>query len=1074
MTLKKYKEKRQFDNTPEPEGGAGSDDKLRFVVQKHDASRLHYDFRLELNGVMKSWAVPKGPSLDPAVKRLAMMVEDHPYDYKDFEGVIPAGNYGAGTVIVWDEGTYEAIDGSEKKGTKPMEKSLLKSLKKGDLKFKLNGKKLKGEFVLVKTNSDKMGENAWLLIKHKDKHISDKDITKRGKSVLSGKTIEKMEKNPEGVYGKVQEDGKKKGKKQPTKVEAKVASNARKATTKPKAKKAVKKTAAGKTTKAAPKRATVKKKTEQKAGTPKSTDTKRVSTSEQKATLERKREKVPDKKDPSINLKKRLKTLPLTPMPKRLKPMLATLVDAPFTNADWEFEVKWDGYRAIAYVDQKESVTARKGKAQVKMQSRNQKPFEQTYYPIRDELEARKEKMVLDGEIVVIDPKTGISKFNALQNWRSEADGQLMYYVFDVLWYEGKDITSWPLSLRRGLLRDIFDQNGPGNNIDEQPADSIVRLGFSIEREGESFFKSTEKLGLEGMVAKKLDSSYDPGARTKDWLKIKVQKRQEVIIIGFTRNAGTSKLFSSLLLGVYDSKELKYVGKVGTGFTDKEQKELMKTFKPLQRKTSPLAKVPDYNKASRFRPHPPHADATWLKPVLVGEVSYAERTQDGVFRHPSFKGLRTDKAASEVTLEVAIDIENIAQTTTSKIKSKQKSGKNTGDKISPDQQGNQSSNSTANVLTKQMKKQGSSSNKRIISHSKSTNQKQNVKRATKRKGKEGIAASKLNLTNKGPARNLKKTLLNPHEKTQVKKVQGRELKFTNLNKLYWPEEHISKRELINYYYQVAPFIMPYLTGRPQSLNRFPNGIQGKSFYQKDVTGKVADWLATFPYHSEGDKTDKHFLVADNSASLLYMASLGCIEMNPWSSTVKKPDHPTWCIIDLDPDKKSKGQKSFEKVIEAARITRDVLDSFGILGYPKTSGASGMHIYIPLGGKYTYEQSKEFARIIVTMVHHELPSFTTLERAVSDRKGKMYLDFLQNRPQATIAAPYSVRPTPGGMVSMPLDWSEVKSGLKREDYHLRNAIDRLISTGDLFKPVLGKGIDLKKVLRQLKEMTITDE
>jgi bifunctional non-homologous end joining protein LigD len=258
-------------------------------------------------------------------------------------------------------------------------------------------------------------------------------------------------------------------------------------------------------------------------------------------------------------------------------------------------------------------------------------------------------------------------------------------------------------------------------------------------------------------------------------------------------------------------------------------------------------------------------------------------------------------------------------------------------------------------------------------------------------------------------------------------------------------------------------MLPYLKGRPQSLNRFPNGINGKNFYQKDVTGKVPDWVDTYLYHSEGDKKDKHFLVGSNEASLLYVANLGAIEMNPWSSTTEHPDHPSFCIIDLDPDK-----NSFDQVIEAAQVIRQVLDSLQVPCFCKTSGSTGLHIYIPLGNKYTYEQSKEFARVIVTLAHQQIPKFTSIERIVSRRKGKMYLDFLQNRPQATIAAPYSLRPKPGATVSMPLHWDEVKPGLKMKDFTIFNAVERVADIGDIFKPVLGTGIDLEKAISKFEE------
>lgn len=314
---------------------------------------------------------------------------------------------------------------------------------------------------------------------------------------------------------------------------------------------------------------------------------------------------------------------------------------------------------------------------------------------------------------------------------------------------------------------------------------------------------------------------------------------------------------------------------------------------------------------------------------------------------------------------------------------------------------------------------------------------------------------------KSTGKSERKTLLNPSEETQVKKINGHDLKFTNLSKIYWPGEGITKRDLLNYYYQVAPYILPYLKDRPQSLNRHPNGIKGPNFYQKDVTGKAPDWVKTFLYHSEDDARDKHFLVATDEASLLYMASLGCIEMNPWSSRIKTPDKPDWCIIDLDP-----AENTFEQVIEAAQVTHDILDSMKIEGYAKTSGSTGIHIYLPLGAKYSYEQSKEFARVIATMVHREIPKYTSIERIVKARKGKMYIDFLQNRSQATISAPYSLRPKPGATVSMPLHWDEVKKRLKMKDFTIKNAICRIKETGDIFKPVLGKGISLEKIVKNL--------
>jgi len=867
MALKEYKKKRSFAATPEPQGGKPSGKVLQFVVQKHAASRLHYDFRLEMEGVLKSWAVPKGPSLNPADKRLAMMVEDHPFDYKDFEGIIPSGNYGAGTVMVWDEGTYASLE--ETNGTKAgQEKVLLKELREGSLKFRLNGQKLKGEFALVRTKG--RGENSWLLIKHRDRYASEKPVTDKDKSVVSKKTLEQIAKNPKAKEW---------------------VSNRKAARTTGKVKAAV----AGKTA-----------------------------------------------------------------MPGDVAPMLATLVDKPFDEAGWSYEIKWDGYRALAYL--------KKGK--VELRSRNNKSFEK-FYPVYDALKGWKVNAVLDGEVVVLNDKDQ-SNFNGLQNWRSEADGELIYYVFDLLWLEGKDLTGLPLTERRALLSSIV------------PADGIIRYSESFETSGTEFFAAAQKMGLEGIIAKKKDSLYTPGVRTREWLKIKTVSRQEVVIGGYTRNEGTSKLFSSLLVGVFEEGRLQYTGKIGTGFTEKMQAAMMKQFKPLVQKVSPFGVLPDINKPSRFRPDPPGAKAVWLKPRLVCEVSFREMTEDGVMRHPSFEGMREDKDAKEVVREKAVATEGVVE------------GRN---------------------------------------------------------------------TKKNKKMEQRKTLLNPSAESQVRAIDGHELSFTHLSKVFWPKEKYTKRDLLNYYYQVAPFILPYLEDRPQSLNRHPNGINAPGFYQKNVSGKVPEWIETFPYHSEGDKEDKEFLVCTGEASLMYMISLGCIELNPWSSRVKSPDNPDWCIIDLDPDKKT----PFDKVIEAAQVTRTILDAAGIESYCKTSGSTGLHVYFPLGAKYTYEHSKEFARVVVQRVNTEIPAYTTIERTVSARKGRMYLDFLQNRPQATIAAPYAVRPKPGATVSAPLHWEEVKKGLSMQDFTIVTMGQRLREVGDLFKPVLGKGIDMAKALKKLESM-----
>lgn len=666
-----------------------------------------------------------------------------------------------------------------------------------------------------------------------------------------------------------------------------------------------------------------------------------IKTSEQKHTVKKKREKIPS-------------------FPSDIKPMLATLADKPFDEEGWLYEVKWDGYRAVGYINNGE----------VNVCSRNNKSFNDKFYPVYEALKKWKINAIVDGEIIVVNEK-GISDFEDLQSWRSEADGPLAFYLFDILWLNGENLMQKPLNERKEILRSVI----PSEN-------NIIRLSENFDSTGTEFFQLAEKMGLEGIMAKKKDSLYIPDTRSKDWLKIKTEKRHEAVIGGYTRNENTTKKFSALLLGAYEHGVLKFTGPVGTGFSNQIQNELIEKMNELKTAICPFDTTPEYNKPSRFRPAPPKAEVTWLQPKLVAEISYRSGS-----RHPSFKGLREDKEAKDVVIEKPVATETILQ------------------------------------------EEKDSSSKKLFK----------------------------------PGTTERKTLLNPKEVTQVRNIDGHELKFTNLTKVFWPKEKVTKRDMLNYYYQVAPYMLPYMKDRPQTLNRFPYGIEGESFYQKNVTGKVPGWIKTFPYHSERGG-DRNFLVCTNEASIMYIASLGCIEMNSWSSRVQKPDHPDWCIIDLDPDK-----NTFEQVIEAAQVTRRILEAINVPCYCKTSGSTGLHIYIPFGAKYTYEDSKEFGRRIAKLVHAEIPDYTSIERLTGNRKGKMYIDFLQNRPQATVAGPYSLRPKPGATVSMPLHWEEVKKGLKMTDFTIFNAIDRIKNEGDIFKKVLGKGIDLAQTLKKIEKV-----
>ena len=855
-----------------------------------------------------------------------MMVEDHPYDYRNFEGIIPAGNYGGGTVMVWDEGTYEPEEG-DGLTTKEHEKLLLKKLYAGDLKIVLHGKKIRGSYALVKLKRD---EKSWLLIKHKDEFAADEDITQKNKSVKSGKTLAQIAAD-NGAELNHPDD--------PTSGVKKIAAPAKRnsATTK----------------NAATKKASVKK------GAPKKT-----------ATRKKKALNVKELLGENFSLVKQ------KPMPKDLQPMLATLVNEPFDNEQWLFEIKWDGYRALAYLND----------GLVEMISRNNKSFTEKYYPIAEGLIALGLNAVFDGEIVAIDEK-GLANFQALQNWQN-TPVKLQFFVFDIIWLEGYDVTALPLIERKNLLQKILSDN-----------DEIVRYSDHVTGEGKDFFDVAIQRGLEGIMAKKISSLYQLDSRAETWLKIKVNLRQEVIIAGFTEPRKTRKFFGALLLGVYDGKELVYVGHTGSGFNKKSLEEIYNQLQPLVVEACPFTECPKGN-----------MPVTWVEPQLICEIKFTEWTKERIARHPIFMGLRTDKKPVDVRFEKSITINTMIKKATSKKAAKKTTpAKNAAPKKGP----------------------------------------------TKAQTKKGATAKTSGVQ-----------LSLEEGKDQTVIVDKHELQLTSLDKLYWKKEGRTKMDSLNYYFKIAPYILPYMLNRPQSLNRHPNGIDAANFYQKDMKGKLPEWMETHTDFSESTNKNVEYLVCNNEATLIYMANLGCIEMHPWHSRSQSWQQPDWCLIDLDPDKGN----TFDEVIQIAQIVKRILDSIGADCCVKTSGSSGIHIYIPLGAKYSYDQSKQLAELVVTMVNNELPDVTSIERNPAKRKGKIYLDYLQNRETQTAAAPYSLRPKRGMPVSTPLHWDEVKKGLTPTTYNMDNIFDRLKKEGDLFSPVLGKGIDLQKVLRKLETIT----
>lgn len=615
--------------------------------------------------------------------------------------------------------------------------------------------------------------------------------------------------------------------------------------------------------------------------------------------------------------------------------MLAGEITSPFSDDQWIFEIKWDGYRAIAECGLKYPL----------LYSRNAISFAEKYPKIYDALRAIKTKMVLDGEIVVFNEE-GKPDFQKLQYYSHYEHLPMYYYVFDILQYKGKDVMNLPLMERKALLKKLL------------PESDIIRYCDHVENDGVDFFEVMEQRNMEGMIAKLKTSVYVPGARTNNWLKIKHQHTEEVVIAGYTEPKGARQYFGALVLGRYDNGELEYVGHSGTGFDKALLKELYDKFQPFVTNKNPFGKwVPVNN------------DVTWLQPHFVANIRYSELTREGIMRHPVFQGLREDKT-----------IEDMKKSNISSVK--------TTDQLN-----------------------------------------------------ETVAS----------------TGTTPAIKTKVE--------LTHLDKIYWPQEQLTKGDLINYYNAVYDYIIPYLRNRPQSMKRTPNGIEGQSFFQKDVKEIAPDWAKTVTLPADNNEKEIEYLLCNDKDTLLYMANLGCIEINPWNSTINHLDNPDYLVIDLDPSEKN----SFEDVITTAHVIKEIMEKVGAASYCKTSGSTGLHIYIPLNAKYTYDQSRLFAELIANVAAQQIPDVATVERPLNKRHDKLYIDFLQNKKGQTLAAPYSVRPKPHATVSMPLEWNEVKSGLQITDFTIKNALQRIAQKGDLFKPVLGKGINLQACLKKIEKL-----
>ncbi len=815
--LDAYRAKRSLERTPEPagsitpDGGGGL-----FVVHQHAARRLHFDLRLEMEGVLRSWAVPKGPSYDTGEKRLAVHVEDHPLEYGDFEGLIPAGNYGAGAVIVWDRGEWVPAGDP------------LEGLEKGKLLFELKGYKLHGMWTLVKI---KKSEKDWLLIKERDAYATKDPEELPPESVLSGLTVAELGEGSD--------------------------------------------------------RGEVIRRELVRLGAPRR-----------------------------------------TVLAKDVKLMLADTADRPFTKDGWLFEPKLDGYRVVVG----------RGKGEQRLLTRNGNDCSLSFPEVVRAVAALPfDRLVLDGEVVALDPE-GKPSFQLLQGRarisrpidirHATVTTPVTFFAFDLLGFEDFDVRPLPLDARKELLRKVLPPVGALRGLEH------------VEREGEVLYEETQRLGLEGIVAKKSAAPYKAG-RSSVWLKIRARKTGDFVVVGFTAPKGSRGGFGALQLAEFVDGVLTYSGRAGSGFSDKQLADVKRTLDAQKRPDPPCVGPIQGDK-----------ETTWVEPTMVCEVEYTEWTEEGLLRQPVFLRFRDDKRPEEC-----------------------------------------------------------------------------VRWGSGAAGQRGSASEAESEASASPRE--------PEQPSRGPAAPLPRFDFTNTKKIFWPDEGYTKGDLIEYYRSVSPWLLAYLRDRPVVMTRYPDGIGGKSFFQKDAPGFRPDWIRTERMWSEDTQREIDYFVCNDEASLLYVVNLGTIPLHLWASRAPTLERPDWCVLDLDP----KGAP-FDHVVEVALAAKKLCDRIDLPVLIKSTGSSGLHLMIPLGRQCTHEQSRSLGELLARCLVEQLPEIATIVRQVTQRDGKVYVDYLQNGSGKLIVAPFSVRPLPGAPVSVPLAWREVNRKLDIRKHTIRTVPERM--------------------------------
>ncbi len=868
--LARYQAKRDFTKTAEPSGKIkiAASSRLRFVVQKHAATRLHYDLRLELGGVFKSWAVTKGPSLDPHDKRLAVEVEDHPLDYGDFEGTIPKGQYGGGTVMLWDRG-YWAPEG---------ETDAEAMLRKGDLKFVVAGEKMQGGWVLVRMKRGDEKRTNWLLIKHSDGFERDGDgdaLLKLDHSVASGRTMEQI--------------------------------------------------AAGKGR--GPKPFMRKSRTAAK--------------SDDIWHSNRAPREMPERAALAPTKARRLLRRNAH-MPEFIEPQLCSVCDRAPSGAQWVHEVKFDGYRMQLRVED--------GAAAL----RTRKGLDWTdKFKVVARSAAKLPDCIIDGEVVALD-RNGAPDFGALQAALSEGKSErLIYFAFDLLFLEGEDLRNLPLDERKTKLEELIGAKAHGQ----------LRYTKHFRAPGQQVLESACRMGLEGIISKRLHDSYKPG-RAGQWMKTKCRGGQEVVIGGWSDTNGK---FRSLLVGVYRDGKLIPSGRVGTGFAHGKLEPLMKRLAALASGNNPFH-GPD---APRAR-----SDIHFVKPELVAEIEFAGWTTDGQVRQAAYKGLRLDKPAQEVQAERAEKPESATQS-------------------------------------------------------------------------EPIAA------------------VSRHAKAAAQSSTIMGVRISHPDKPLWPDdghgEPITKLDLAHYLESVGDWIIAHIKGRPCSIIRAPDGIDGEHFFQRHAMKGMSHLLHAVTVW--GDR--KPYLQIDRVEALAAVAQLGGVELHPWNCAPGYPERPGRLVFDLDPAP----DVDFTAVIAGAREMKARLEKLGLAAFCKTTGGKGLHVVTPLkpGGKSEpdWPEAKAFARDVCAQMEADSPVRYVLNMAKNKRSGRIFLDYLRNDRMATAVAPLSPRARPGAPVSMPLAWSTLKAGLDPKRFTLRTA-PKLVTGSRAWKEYCDSEQPLRAAIEKLSK------